>query len=147
MGTMRLYVGNISFKATEDDLRDLFSQCGEVVSVKLITDNATGRLRGFGFVEMASEEDGKKAINLPEGFKTLCISLIIISTSFLFSGRIEFSEITSSKKSSLNGRFLLSASLYSRLGTVKRSAATCNILLLKSVAITLFPCFIKSLFK
>jgi cold-inducible RNA-binding protein len=63
MGTMRLYVGNISFKATEDDLRDLFAQTGEVLSVKLIKDNATGRLRGFGFVEMASEEDGKKAID------------------------------------------------------------------------------------
>ena len=60
---MRLYVGNISFKATEDDLRDLFSQAGEVLSVKLIKDNATGRLRGFGFVEMASEEDGKKAVD------------------------------------------------------------------------------------
>ncbi len=64
MGTMRLYVGNISFKATEDDLRELFAQAGEVLSVKLIKDNATGRLRGFGFVEMASEEDGKKAITM-----------------------------------------------------------------------------------
>ncbi len=67
MGTMRLYVGNISFKATEDDLRDLFAQAGEVVSVKLIKDNATGRLRGFGFVEMASEEDGKKAVTMFNG--------------------------------------------------------------------------------
>jgi RNA recognition motif-containing protein len=62
MSAMRLYVGNISFKATEDDLKDLFSQAGEVLSVKLIEDAATGRLRGFGFVEMSSEEDGKKAI-------------------------------------------------------------------------------------
>ena len=67
MGTMRLYVGNISFKATEDDLRDLFAQAGEVVSVKLIKDNATGRLRGFGFVEMGSEDDGKKAIEMYNG--------------------------------------------------------------------------------
>jgi RNA recognition motif-containing protein len=64
MGTMRLYVGNISFKATEDDLRDLFAQAGEVISVRLIKDTATGRLRGFGFVEMASEEDAKKAISM-----------------------------------------------------------------------------------
>lgn len=58
----RLYVGNISFKATEDDISDLFSQTGEVVSVKLIKDAVTGRLRGFGFVEMASKEDAQKAI-------------------------------------------------------------------------------------
>ncbi len=67
MGTMRLYVGNISFKASEEDLRSLFAQAGEVVSVKLITDAATGRLRGFGFVEMSSEEDGKKAISMFNG--------------------------------------------------------------------------------
>lgn len=58
----RLYVGNISFKATEDDVQELFSQTGEVVSVKLIKDAATGRLRGFGFVEMSSKEDAQKAI-------------------------------------------------------------------------------------
>ncbi len=66
MGT-RLYVGNISFKATEDDLRDLFTQAGEVVSVKLIKDTATGRLRGFGFVEMASDEDSQKAVSMFNG--------------------------------------------------------------------------------
>ncbi len=58
----RLYVGNISFKASENDLTELFSQSGEVVSVKLIKDPVTGRLRGFGFVEMASENDAQKAI-------------------------------------------------------------------------------------
>ncbi len=63
----RLYVGNISFKVTEDDVRDLFSQAGEVVSVKLIKDAATGRLRGFGFVEMASKEEGQKAISMFNG--------------------------------------------------------------------------------
>jgi cold-inducible RNA-binding protein len=63
----RLYVGNISFKATEDDVRDLFSQSGEVVSVKLIKDAATGRLRGFGFVEMATNEEAQKAISQLNG--------------------------------------------------------------------------------
>ncbi len=63
----RLYVGNISFKGSEDDLKELFSQAGEVVSVKLITDAATGRLRGFGFVEMASEEDAQKAVSMLNG--------------------------------------------------------------------------------
>ena len=63
----RLYVGNISFKATEDDVKDLFSQAGEVVSIKLIKDAATGRLRGFGFVEMASKEEAQKAISMLNG--------------------------------------------------------------------------------
>lgn len=63
----RLYVGNISFKATEDDLQNHFSQAGEVASVKLIKDNATGRMRGFGFVEMTNDEDGEKAIEMFNG--------------------------------------------------------------------------------
>ena len=47
-----LYVGNISFSSSEDDIRNLFSQFGEVMSVKFIMDRETGRFRGFGFVEM-----------------------------------------------------------------------------------------------
>jgi RNA recognition motif-containing protein len=47
-----IYVGNISFQASEDDVRNLFSQFGEVLSVKFIMDRETGRFRGFGFVEM-----------------------------------------------------------------------------------------------
>eukprot|EP00831_Metopus_contortus_P000967 TRINITY_DN10348_c0_g2_i1.p2 TRINITY_DN10348_c0_g2~~TRINITY_DN10348_c0_g2_i1.p2 ORF type:complete len:127 (+),score=16.39 TRINITY_DN10348_c0_g2_i1:55-435(+) len=48
-----IYVGNIPFSTSEDDLRDLFAQHGEVISVKFIEDRETGRFRGFGFVEMA----------------------------------------------------------------------------------------------
>jgi RNA recognition motif-containing protein len=77
MANARLYVGNISFKATEDDLRDLFSQAGEVASVKLIKDNATGRLRGFGFVEMASAEEGEKAISMLNGKQFMERSLVV----------------------------------------------------------------------
>jgi RNA recognition motif-containing protein len=58
----KIYVGNISFKATTDDIRELFSKQGEVESVNIITDPHTGRPKGFGFVEMASEEDAQKAI-------------------------------------------------------------------------------------
>ncbi|MBG0791895.1 MAG: RNA-binding protein [Desulfovibrionaceae bacterium] len=50
-----IYVGNIPFSASEDDLRDLFAAHGEVLSIKLITDRETGRFRGFGFVEMEDE--------------------------------------------------------------------------------------------
>ncbi len=49
-----IYVGNLPFSATEDEIRDLFSAYGTVKSVNLITDRETGQLRGFGFVEMAS---------------------------------------------------------------------------------------------
>lgn len=73
----RLYVGNISFKATEDDMKDLFSQMGEVVSVRLIKDEATGRLRGFGFVEMATKEDAQKAISSLNGTTFMERSLVV----------------------------------------------------------------------
>lgn len=59
----KLYVGNISFKATEEDIRELFSRSGEVETVKIITDAHTGNPKGFGFVEMANQEDAKKAID------------------------------------------------------------------------------------
>ncbi len=57
-----LYVGNISSQAIEKDLKDSFSTIGEVESVKFITDAYTGQPKGFGFIEMESEEDAKKAI-------------------------------------------------------------------------------------
>ncbi|MBA4372413.1 MAG: RNA-binding protein [Thermodesulfovibrio sp.] len=63
----RLYVGNISFKATEEDMTKLFSEAGQVVSAKLIKDAATGRLRGFGFVEMSSSEEAQKAVSMFNG--------------------------------------------------------------------------------
>jgi len=75
--TKRLYVGNISFKATEEDVKSLFSQTGEVVSVRLIKDAATGRLRGFGFVEMASDEDAEKAISTLNGNNFMERSLVV----------------------------------------------------------------------
>ena len=59
---MKLYVGNISFNTTNQDLNDLFATVGTVQSSNIIEDRETGRSRGFGFVEMASQEDGEKAI-------------------------------------------------------------------------------------
>ncbi len=58
----KLYVGNISFKASEEDIKELFGRIGEVESVKIITDAHTGNPKGFGFIEMTNEEDAKKAI-------------------------------------------------------------------------------------
>lgn len=59
---MKLYVGNISFKTSNQDLNDLFGSVGTVESANIIEDRETGRSRGFGFVEMANQEDGEKAI-------------------------------------------------------------------------------------
>ena len=59
---MRLYVGNIPFSTTEQDLQDLFGTAGQVASVNVVRDMATGRARGFAFVEMASDADAQNAI-------------------------------------------------------------------------------------
>jgi RNA recognition motif-containing protein len=60
---MNIYVGNIPFSATADDLRQLFEPYGEVETVKLITDRDTGRPRGFGFVAMPKPHEAKAAIS------------------------------------------------------------------------------------
>ena len=60
--TMKLYVGNLSFQTTSDELTTLFAQAGTVESVSLIEDRETGRSRGFGFVEMSTKEEGAAAI-------------------------------------------------------------------------------------
>lgn len=57
-----IYVGNLSYEATEEEVRQLFAEFGDVSSVSLITDRETGRLRGFGFVEMADDAAAKAAI-------------------------------------------------------------------------------------
>jgi RNA recognition motif-containing protein len=63
----KLFVGNLSYQATEEDLRELFQQAGTVQSVRIITDQFTGRPRGFGFVEMATKEEGDRAIEQLNG--------------------------------------------------------------------------------
>jgi len=64
---MKLYVGNLSFNSTENDLEDLFSQYGTVSEVALMTDHATGRSRGFAFVTMGSAAEGTAAIEATNG--------------------------------------------------------------------------------
>lgn len=59
---MNIYVGNLSYNATEEDVRNAFEQFGQVSSVSLITDRETGRSKGFGFVEMPNESEGKSAV-------------------------------------------------------------------------------------
>ena len=60
--TMKLYVGNLSFDTSSNDLQTMFAQTGTVESVSLIEDRETGRSRGFGFVEMSTKEEGAAAI-------------------------------------------------------------------------------------
>ncbi len=68
MAETKLYVGNISFQVTDEDLKELFKEAGTVESVKVVTDRYTGRSRGFAFVEMSSEEEAKSAIEKFNGF-------------------------------------------------------------------------------
>ena len=65
--TCNLYVGNLSYDTTDETLRSLFGEHGQVESVNIITDRYTGRPRGFGFVEMETEEAGQAAISALNG--------------------------------------------------------------------------------
>jgi RNA recognition motif-containing protein len=60
--SMKLYVGNLSFQTSSEDLQQLFSQAGTVESASVVEDRETGRSRGFGFVEMSTNEEGQAAI-------------------------------------------------------------------------------------
>ena len=74
MGT-KLYVGNLSYQATEDDLRQMFAGAGNVTSVAIITERETGRSKGFGFVEMATDEEAQRAQQMFNGHQLLNRSL------------------------------------------------------------------------
>ena len=64
---MNIFVGNMPFNATADDLRDLFAAYGEVENASVITDRETGRSRGFGFVEMSNSSEAEAAISALNG--------------------------------------------------------------------------------
>ncbi len=65
--SIKIYVGNLSYQATSEDLQELFEQFGDVDSVSIIEDRDTGRSRGFGFVEMTDKEAGESAIEQLNG--------------------------------------------------------------------------------
>ena len=64
---MNIYAGNLSYNTTDHELHDAFAEFGEVQSAKVIMDRDSGRSKGFGFVEMASDDEGKKAIEALDG--------------------------------------------------------------------------------
>lgn len=66
---MNIYVGNVPYNSTEEDLGNLFSEYGTVTSVKIIINKHTGRSKGFGFVEMANEAEGNKAVESLDGYE------------------------------------------------------------------------------
>lgn len=64
---MNLYIGNLSYAVRDEELRELFEQCGEVASAKVIMDRATGRSKGFAFVEMPNDSEAQNAIETLNG--------------------------------------------------------------------------------
>ena len=64
---VKLYVGGLSYSTTSESLREAFAQCGSVESATVITDRYSGQSRGFGFVEMATNEDAQKAVSMLKG--------------------------------------------------------------------------------
>ena len=74
---MNIYVANIPWKASEDQLKTLFAEYGEVTSAKIIMDKVTQRSRGFGFVEMADDAAGKQAITTLNGADFLGKNLVV----------------------------------------------------------------------
>ncbi|HPR49797.1 MAG TPA: RNA-binding protein [Spirochaetota bacterium] len=69
--TVNIYAGNLSYDMTDDSLRDVFAQHGEVSSAKVVFDRNTGRSRGFGFVEMPNNEEAQKAIESLNGSEVM----------------------------------------------------------------------------
>jgi len=64
---MNIFIGNLNFGLSEDELKEVFEEYGEVTSAKIITDKYTGRSKGFGFVEMSNDEQAKQAIEALDG--------------------------------------------------------------------------------
>lgn len=65
---VKIYVGNLSYSTTEDDLRTLFAQAGTVTSVALIKDRDSGQSKGFAFIEMSTQAEAQKAVSMFNGF-------------------------------------------------------------------------------
>ncbi len=74
---MNIFVSNVSFKMRENHLREVFEKFGEVSSVKIIKDKETGRSKGFGFIEMPNENEGRAAINALNGSEQFQRNIVV----------------------------------------------------------------------
>ena len=74
---MNLYIGNLPFKITEEELKSIFSEYGDLKRAIIVMNNETGRSRGFGFVEFANKEEGQKAITELNGKEVQGRSIIV----------------------------------------------------------------------
>ena len=84
---MKLFIANISRECSEEELKETFSECGEVKSLKIIKDKETGHSRGFGFVEMVNREGGKKAIAELNGKQVYGRALVVTEAKEQERGR------------------------------------------------------------
>ena len=94
----RLYVGGIPYRTTEDAMREAFAQAGEVTSVKIIIDRMTGRSRGFGFVEMSTDEETQKAITTLNGTELDGRTLTVNEAKPMEKGREKWTTWTYAKE-------------------------------------------------
>ncbi len=74
---MDIYIGKLHYKVNEEELREIFKEYGEVMSVKIITDKYTGRSKGFGFIDMLNDEEANKAIDNLNGTEIRGIKVIV----------------------------------------------------------------------
>jgi len=75
--SVNIYVGNLSFNLSESQLRDIFTQHGEVISVKIITDQYSGRSKGFGFIEMNDKNEAESAIQALDGKNVMDRAIVV----------------------------------------------------------------------
>jgi RNA recognition motif-containing protein len=73
----KLYIGNLDYEITDEELHQVFSQCGQVTSAKVIRDRETGRSKGFGFVEMPNDDEATHAVDRMSGFDLKGRNLIV----------------------------------------------------------------------
>lgn len=83
----KIYVGNLNYSVTEDELTQVFSQCGVVTGAEIIMDKNTGRSKGFGFVEMSDDEEAQQAIQRLKGFDLKGRPLVVGEAREKSSGR------------------------------------------------------------
>jgi len=74
---MNIYIGNLNYKVRENDLKEVFEEYGDVVSVKIVIDKQTGKSKGFGFIEMSSDDDANRAIEELNGAELMDRALVV----------------------------------------------------------------------